>query len=134
MQSNFQNIILFDGECILCQKIVQFIIKNDPNGKFKFSTLKSEIGAELLKLFGLNSEKLNTLVFIQKDKYFLKSSATLHVLKVLGGFWKIFYAFIFVPKFLRDFIYDIMAKSRYNLFGKSETCLLPTPDIMQRFL
>lgn len=119
----------------MCNSIVQFTIKRDPKGKFKFAPLQSESGQAMLEKMGLPVDDLDSFVFIKGDKYYYKSSAGLHVLKELGGVWKLlFYVFIIFPKPLRDFVYGIIAKTRYRIFGKQDTCMIPTPDIAQRFL
>lgn len=128
------DILLFDGVCNLCNNLVQFIIKRDPKGKFKFASLQSESGQLLLKKFGLPTDDYDSFVFIKKDNFFLRSSAGLHVLKELGGVWKLFYLFIIFPEPLRDFVYTFIARKRYKIFGKQDTCLIPTPEIKQRFL
>lgn len=134
MDNNQTRILLFDGVCNLCNGIVQFTIKRDPHAKFKFASLQSESGQILLQQFGLPTNDFNSFVYIKGDNYFLKSSAGLHVLKDLGGPWKLLYAFIVVPKPIRDFVYNIIAKMRYKVFGKQETCMIPTSDLKQRFL
>lgn len=134
MDNNQTYILLFDGVCNLCNRIVQFTINRDPKRKFKFASLQSESGQSLLKQFNLPTDDFNSFVFIKGDKYFLKSSAGLHVLKELGGPWKMFYIFIIFPRPIRDFIYNIIARTRYKVFGKRETCMVPTPDLKQRFL
>ena len=134
MNNNKTRILLFDGVCNLCNSIVQFTIKRDPKGKFKFASLQSESGQSLLKQFGLSLNDFDSFVFITDDKYFTKSSAGLHVLKELEGIWKVFYVFIIFPRPLRDFVYNLIAKTRYKVFGKMDTCMIPTPDIIQRFL
>jgi predicted DCC family thiol-disulfide oxidoreductase YuxK len=134
MNNNKTHILLFDGVCNLCNYTVQFIIKRDPKGKFQFASLQSEIGKELLKKFNLPEGSLDSFVFIKGDKYFLKSSAGLRVLKELGGVWKLLYVFIIFPRPIRDFIYNIVAKTRYKIFGRQDTCMIPTPETTQRFL
>jgi predicted DCC family thiol-disulfide oxidoreductase YuxK len=134
MSNNKEHILLFDGVCNLCNSIVQFTIKRDPKEKFKFASLQSESGQALLKKFGLPTDDFDSFVFIKGDKYFLKSSAGLHVLKELGGVWKLFYVFIIFPRPLRDFVYNIIAKTRYKIFGKRDTCMVPTSRLKQRFL
>ncbi len=134
MSNNEAHILLFDGVCNLCNSIVQFTIKRDPKEKFKFASLQSVSGQALLKKFDLPTEDFDSFVFINGDKFFLKSSAGLHVLKELGGVWKLFYVFIIFPRPLRDFVYNIIAKSRYKIFGKRDTCMVPTPRLKQRFL
>lgn len=132
--STTKRILLFDGVCNLCNGIVQFTIKRDPEGKFKFASLQSESGQTLLKERGLPTNDYDSFVYIKGDNYFLKSSAGLHVLRDLGGIWQLFYVFIIFPKPLRDFIYGLIAKTRYKIFGKRETCMIPTPELKERFL
>ncbi len=134
MDNNQTHILLFDGVCNLCNGIVQFTIKRDPKAKFKFASLQSESGQSLLKQFGLPTDDFNSFVYINGEKCFLKSSAGLHVLKELGGIWKVFYIFIIFPRPFRDFVYNLIAKTRYKIFGKRDTCIVPTPDIKLRFL
>ena len=131
---NNENILLFDGACNLCNSIVQFTIGRDPKGKFKFASLQSESGQALLKKFNLPLDDFDSFVFVQGDKYFLKSTAGLHVIKELGGLWKAAYILIFIPEFIRDWVYNLIAKSRYKLFGKRDICMIPTPELKQRFL
>jgi predicted DCC family thiol-disulfide oxidoreductase YuxK len=134
MEGSTDNILLFDGVCNLCNGLVRFIIKRDKKGKFKFASLQSEAGRSLLERFGLPQNEIQSLVLIQNDKYYLKSTAALKVLRELGGFWSTFYIFIWLPQFFRDFIYDIVAKSRYRIFGKLDTCMIPTAELQSRFL
>jgi predicted DCC family thiol-disulfide oxidoreductase YuxK len=115
---NKENILLFDGFCILCSRLVNFITKRDKKAKFLFISLQSASGQALLKKFGLPTDNFDSVVYISSDKYFLKSSAILHLLKELGGIWKLFFVFIIVPNFIRDFIYKIIAKTRYKIFGR----------------
>ena len=134
MNNSDQNILLFDGVCNLCNGLVLFIIKRDKDGEFKFASLQSDNGEQLLNRFGLSTNKLTSLVLITGDKYFLKSTAVLKLLKELGGIWKTFYIFIIIPRPVRDFIYDLIAGSRYKIFGKRYECMVPTPELQNRFL
>ena len=134
MNNSDENILLFDGVCNLCNGLVLFIIKRDKAGRFKFASLQSDNGEQLLNRFGLNTNKLTSLVLIMGDKYFLKSTAVLKLLKELGGIWKTFYIFIIIPRPVRDFIYDLIAGSRYKIFGKRDECMVPTPELQSRFL
>jgi predicted DCC family thiol-disulfide oxidoreductase YuxK len=129
-----ENILLFDGVCNLCNGMVSFIITRDKKGKFKFSSLQSEAGRSWLERVGLSENEFDSFVLIKNENYYLKSTAALKTLRELGGIWKIFYVFIWVPRPLRDFLYDIIAKSRYKVFGKRNTCMIPTPEIEARFL
>jgi predicted DCC family thiol-disulfide oxidoreductase YuxK len=120
---NNENILLFDGFCNLCSRLVNFIIKRDKKAKFLFLSLQSASGQSLLKKFGLPTDDFDSVVYIRSDKYFLKSSAILYILKELGGIWKLFYIFIIIPNFIRDFIYKIIAKTRYKIFGRQDSCI-----------
>lgn len=129
-----RHIILFDGVCNLCNGTVQFIIKRDKKGIFKFASLQSTIGQSLLKQFNLSTDTFHSFVYIKNNEYFTKSTAALSIAKELGGVWKLLYGFIIIPKFIRDSIYNLISKNRYKVFGKSETCMLPTTNIKERFL
>ncbi|PWA11805.1 thiol-disulfide oxidoreductase [Pueribacillus theae] len=128
-----ERIILFDGVCNLCNHSIQFIIKRDPNAVFKFASLQSDIGKELLKKHGLN-EDTDSFVLIENNKSYIKSSAALRVCRKLKAPWNFFVLFFIVPRPVRDFIYDFIAKNRYRWFGKQESCMLPTPEIRKRFI
>lgn len=134
MNEPAKNIVLFDGVCNLCNGLVRFIIKRDRNGKFKFASLQSEIGQQWLLRFGLAKNEFESFVLIEGDKYYVKSAAALKMLRELGGIWKAFYVFILVPRPVRDFMYDLIAKSRYKIFGKRNICMIPTPELKERFL
>ncbi|MBI2487857.1 MAG: thiol-disulfide oxidoreductase DCC family protein [Deltaproteobacteria bacterium] len=127
------SIILFDGVCNLCSGIVLFTIRRDPQGIFKYAPLQSETGKSLLKQFGLPIDDFDSFVLVEGNKYYQKSTAVLRVAKRIRGLWPLIYLFIIVPRPIRDFIYDIVAKNRYRWFGKKEECLIPTPDIKSRF-
>jgi len=128
------NIILFDGVCKLCNASVQFVIKKDPQGKFHFASLQSETGQDLLKKHGLKIQNFDTFILLQNGQIFQKSTAALKVSRQLKGLWPVLYIFIFIPPFIRDAFYNLIAKNRYKLFGKKETCMIPTPAIQERFL
>lgn len=126
-------IILFDGVCNLCSSSVQFILKRDPDGYFQFASLQGETGQRLLAKYGL-PEDVNSIVLIQNQKAYIKSSAVLQVCRHLSGYWKLLTIFRMIPRAIRDFLYDWIAKNRYNWFGKKDSCLLPSPQWKQRFL
>jgi len=127
-------IILFDGVCNLCNHLVIFIIQRDPNARFRFAALQSMEGQKLLKETKLLPANANSVLYIRDGKYLFRSSAILHILLDLGGFWKIFYTFILLPPFIRDFVYMIIARTRYQIFGKRDSCMVPAYDIKNRFL
>lgn len=134
MRDTNDNILLFDGVCNLCNRVIQFTIRRDPERKFKFASLQSDTGQQILKKLGLSIDDFESFVLIKGDKYFLRSSAALMVLRELGGFWRLFYFFIIVPRPVRDFLYNLVAKSRYRIFGRRATCMVPTPELEDRFL
>jgi predicted DCC family thiol-disulfide oxidoreductase YuxK len=127
-------VILFDGVCNLCNGSVQFVIKHDTEKKFLFASLQSEAGQALLKHFGLPTENFNTFVVIENGKIYTKSTGVLREAAILGGWFKIFTIFYLVPAFIRDIFYSFVAKNRYNLFGKKQFCMIPTPELKARFL
>ena len=127
-------VILFDGVCNLCNGAVQFIIKRDPNGVFRFASLQSDAGQDILKRHDLPTEDFDTMVVVDGDEVLTRSTAALHILRRLGGVWWIAYAFIIVPRYLRDAVYAIVVKNRYRWFGQREECMVPTPDLKSRFL
>jgi predicted DCC family thiol-disulfide oxidoreductase YuxK len=120
--NNNVNILLYDGVCNLCDSLVHFIKKRDRHGKFVFFPLQSETGQSFLKKFGLPPDDMDSVVYIRGDKYFLRSSAILNSLRELGGIWKLFFVFIILPAFIRDFFYVVIAKTRYKIFGRHDYC------------
>ncbi|MGD6967963.1 thiol-disulfide oxidoreductase DCC family protein [Rossellomorea vietnamensis] len=126
-------IILFDGVCNLCNHIVQFVIKRDKHAYFKFASLQSEAGQTLLEKYKVDP-KTDSIVLIEQDECYMKSSAALRVGKKLTGVWKAFFIFIIIPPVIRDKVYDLIARNRYNWFGKRDSCMLPSPEMKKRFI
>lgn len=131
---NLEHIILFDGFCNLCNRVVTFILKNDPNGKFKFATLQSSFGKKILEENDLPTDDFDTLVYIDKGKSYLRSTAAIKILTDLGWPWNIFYPLILISPTFRDLIYSWIAKSRYMRFGKRTSCMIPEKKYKDRFL
>lgn len=127
-------VILFDGVCNLCNRAVNFVIKRDRKSVFKFATLQSEIGRSLLSGNEINNEDLSSFILVLNEQLYSRSTAALKVCRCLSGLWPLMYGFIIVPKFIRDFVYDIIAKNRYKWFGKKESCMVPTPFLASKFL
>lgn len=127
-------VVLFDGVCNLCNSSVQFIIDRDPKSNFRFASLQSEIGKALLKANNFPEGQLNSVIFIGKDQAHDKSRAALEIARRLNGLWPLLYGFIVVPSFLRDLIYNWIAKNRYRWFGVLNECMMPTPEMKKRFL
>ena len=125
-------IILFDGVCNLCNSSVQFIIKHDPNAHFSFASQQSEMGKKLIAKYHL--EDYDSLILIANKSAYLHSDAILEIAKELDGGLKFLYIFRFIPKSIRDTIYKLIAKYRYTIFGKKESCMLPSNETESRFL
>lgn len=125
---------MFDGVCNFCNGAVNFIIERDRRNRFKFAPLQSEAGQKLLLRYGLNDPHLDSVVLIEDGKAFVRSTAALRIAKHLDGAWSWFSIFLIVPAEIRDFFYRLFAKYRYRLFGKTETCQIPTPALHRRFL
>ena len=125
--------ILFDGVCNFCNSAVNFIIKHDHEKIFRFAPLQSEFGEQMRAKFEIGDD-VDSIVLIEDDKAYLHSTAGLRVAKRLGGIWSLGYAFIIIPRPIRDWFYRLFAKYRYKLFGKKDVCMMPTPDVRERFL
>ncbi len=131
-----QPIILFDGICNLCNGFVQFVLEREKNKKLTFAALQSEVGQILLKQHNLPLETTpSSIIFISSSKVaYTQSSAVLKMAKFLKKPWYYATYLLFLPKPIRDFFYQIIAKNRYVFFGKTEACWLPTPELQSRFL
>ena len=129
-----RSIILFDGVCNLCNSSVQFIIKHDKKKQFLFTSLQSDAGQEILLQNKIENLNFKTILLVENNNLFTKSTAILKISKKLNGIYPLFYAFIIVPTFIRDGIYNFISKNRYQWFGKKESCMIPTEDLKERFL
>ena len=133
-------ILLYDGVCGLCNRLNQFVLRRDPEGVFRFSSLQSALAARVLARHGANSADLNSLYELDNpeqpnEKLLARSDAGIFVLKQLGGFWGfVAFAMQLAPHFLRDWVYGIIARNRYRVFGRFETCMLPSSENRDRFL
>ena len=135
MEEAGKQIILFDGVCNLCNSSVQFIIKRDKNNVFRFAALQSEIGEKLVRERGIDTSKVDSIILIQPEvAYYVKSDAALRIAKSLSGIWPVLGAFLWLPSGLRDLIYDLVARNRYRIFGKRDACMVPTPELKEKFL
>lgn len=127
-------IILFDGVCNFCDDSINTIIKLDKKGVFKFAPIQSEAGQRLLKTYNYPNKDLSSVILICDGRYYTKSDAALQTFKHLGGFWRFLRVFTIVPRPIRNWVYDFIAKNRYNWFGKKDACMIPTPDVKARFI
>jgi predicted DCC family thiol-disulfide oxidoreductase YuxK len=127
-------IILFDGVCNLCAWAVRFIIERDPKVLFRFASLQSEIGQELMIKHELDPTNMDSFILIEGGTAHQQSTAALKVARHLSGAWPAFHAFVVLPRFVRDPLYRLVARNRYRWFGKQQTCMIPTPELRARFI
>ena len=127
-------ILLFDGVCNACNASVNFVLRHDRNDRFRFCALQSASGKALLNQHGKDPEALDTLVLIEGEKVYLRSSAALRILRHLPGMWPLLYGFIAVPPFLRDAVYKLIARNRYKWFGKRTACRVPDAATRLKFI
>jgi predicted DCC family thiol-disulfide oxidoreductase YuxK len=129
-----ENIVIFDGVCNLCEFSVNFIFDRDSTGQFSFSPAQSPLGASLLRRFGINTSRLDTVVMVRDGQAYTRSAAAIEIASKLDLPWNLLTVFQAVPEPLRDMIYDLIAQNRYQLFGKKEACMLPSDALRKRFL
>lgn len=129
-----QPLLFFDGVCNLCNSSVKTIIKKDRHQKFKFASIQSDAAKEiLLQLDDYNSD-IDSIILLNNNRLFYKSSAVLRLCKILGGWYNFLLIFWIIPKSIRNWMYDFVAKNRYRWFGKRESCILPSTDLKERFI
>lgn len=128
--------MLFDGVCNLCNGAVVWILKRDRNAVFRFASLQGGTGQKMLRERGIDpGANFESMILVEPSvAYYTKSSAALEIARQLGGLWSIFTIFSWIPRPLRDAVYDLVAKNRYRWFGKREECMLPRPEWKDRFL
>ncbi len=131
-----KTIVLFDGVCKLCNSTVRFIIRNDQAERFQFAAQQSVAGQKLLAQHNIATSQAlaGSVVVIEGERVWLESDAAFHILWRLGGVWSIPAVLWFLPKRLRDWAYRLVARNRYRLFGRRESCMVPTPELKKRFL
>jgi len=125
-------VILFDGVCNLCNGFVRFVIARDPHSRFQFGPLQSDAAQRLLA--GAPPVSGESVVLIEDGRVFRRSTAALRILRRLTLPWPFAYIAVLVPRPLRDAVYDVVARNRYEWFGRRDTCMVPTPEVHQRFL
>jgi len=126
-------LILFDGVCNLCNSFVRLVVGHDETGVFRFAPLQSEIGQEVLGRHGLDTEDFDSVVLVEDGEYYTKSAAALRICGRLDFPLSLLGPFRYVPRFVRDPVYDLVARYRYRLFGRSDECQIPEPEIRERF-
>ncbi len=127
-------IILFDGVCNLCNSSVNFIMDRDKSKIFRFASLQSDAGRELMRKFGKDADKIDTVVLIHNEKICMRSEAAIRIGRLLPFPYPLAKAFLIIPAFIRDSIYDYIAANRYKWFGRKDSCRMPDPESRSRFL
>jgi predicted DCC family thiol-disulfide oxidoreductase YuxK len=134
MLKKAHKILLFDGVCNLCSGSVLFVIKRDAKKEIRYAAIQSKQGKMLLQQYHIEEAYLGSLIFIENGKPYFKSTGALRLCKYLKGIWPLFYVLTLIPPFIRNAFYDAVAKYRYKLFGKQETCMVPTIELKSLFL
>jgi predicted DCC family thiol-disulfide oxidoreductase YuxK len=131
--NNFDKIVLFDGVCNFCQSSVQFIIKHESNQELKFASLQSEFGKSIIQQYQIPKDT-DSIVFIEQQKAYIKSDAALKISTYFKFPFNLLIILKIVPTFIRNKVYDYIAKNRYAWFGKQDACMLPSAEIRNRFI
>ncbi len=129
-----KKIILFDGVCNLCNDAIQFVIKRDTKDVFRYAPFQSEVGKRLTAERAIDIARVDSIILIEPEvAYFIKSEAVLRIGQEFGGCWKALVVFTWIPKPIRDAVYNFIARNRYRWFGKRDVCMIPTPELKAKF-
>lgn len=132
---NGKKIILFDGICNFCNANVLTIIKHDKKNVFLFTSLQSEVGKQIIGHFKIDTTKVDSIILVESESQFaIKSVAALKILNHFNGLWKLIQIFWIIPTFIRNSVYNYIAKNRYKWFGKKDECMIPTDEIKSKFI
>lgn len=129
-----ERVIFFDGVCNFCSFWVKFVIRRDPKGLFRFAPLQSPLGLEAARALKLPEDPPSSVILREDGRYYTRSTASFRIMRRLAWPWPLLYVLILIPAPLRDLGYKLIAGNRYRLFGKEESCFIPTPEIRSRFL
>ena len=128
------DVVVFDGVCNLCNRSVRFILRHEAEPRFQFAPLQSSAGARLLRQRNFSVDDLRTFVLVSDERTYVRSDAAIRIARHLKGGWKLLGFLRIVPRPLRDWVYDVVARNRYRWFGRTDTCMVPTPELRSRFL
>lgn len=132
---DLKQLILFDGVCNLCNSSVQYVIKHDKKDVFMFTALQSEVGQQIIKEYNIDTAKTDSiLLYTLEDGICYKSTAALKIAYQLGFPNSLMCVFFVIPTFIRNWVYDYIAKNRYKWYGKKDACMIPTPELKSKFL
>ena len=130
-----KKIVLFDGVCNMCDSLVQYVIRRDTKDVFRFVQLQSETGMKILQHIGVDREKMDSIILYEPGiAYYYKSAAVLEIVKALGGIAGLLSVFKIVPTSIRNSVYDYVARNRYKWYGKKDSCMMPTKEMLSKFL
>lgn len=129
-----KKIVLFDGVCNYCNDKINFIIKNDKQDVFRFVALQSETGQKIIKYLGIDNSIDSIILYEPGYAYFIKSEAVFRIIKHLSSSVRLLLFFNFIPTSIKNIFYDIIAKNRYNWYGKKESCMIPTEEVKRKFI
>lgn len=129
-----QPVLLFDGVCNLCNRSIRFVVERDPEGEFRFAPLQSDVAENLLAEHDLPADRFDSVVLLEDGQVYTKSDAAIRVATRLGGPYRLLGPFRYLPRVLRDAVYDLVAAYRYRIFGKRDECMVPTGELEKRFL
>lgn len=129
-----KKIVLFDGVCNYCNDKINFIIKNDKQDVFRFVALQSETGQKIIKYLGIDASIDSIVLYEPGYAYFIKSEAVFRIIKYLSSAVKLLLVFNFIPTSIKNIFYDLIAKNRYNWYGKKESCMMLTEEVKRKFI
>lgn len=132
MKKEFTKILLFDTECLMCNRFIQFILKKDINKSFQFGSFQGKFASQILEDHSI--KKQETIILYDNSRVFIKSSAVLRCFKQFKYPWKFLYILIYIPRIIRDYIYDIVSNNRHKLMKDSSSCMIITPELKKRFI
>jgi len=129
-----RHLINFDGVCNFCNSSVNFIIKHDAQGKFVFTPMQSELAQQKIDQYGITNVGFDTFLLIKHNRCYIWTDAALEITKDLDGYWKWMRFFKIIPRPIRDFFYRLFARNRYAFFGRTDTCIVPSDEVKNRFV
>ena len=129
-----KKIVLFDGVCNYCNDKINFIIKNDKQDVFRFVALQSETGQKIINYLGIDPSIDSIILYEPGYAYFIKSEAVFRIIKHLSSSVRLLLLFNFIPTSIKNIFYDLIAKNRYNWYGKKESCMIPTEEVKRKFI
>jgi len=128
------NVVIFDGVCNLCARSVRFILDHEADQTLRFTPLQSAAGSRLMRELGLDPDDARTFVLIADGKAYVKSDAAIRLSRYFRRAWKPLGLIKIIPRWIRDRVYDVVARNRYRWFGRLDSCMVPTPDLRTRFI